>query len=816
MKKYLGSSSDFPKLWLLFLGIFGSAFAYGQSLCLGLISEDWIHVFFAKLGADGNLTYLVQNFTGPWLQTSRIGYFYRPAIEFSFLLEAILSKHFHALTQSSQSQTPSWLFHLSNCLIHALTSYMVGKLAFQLVVWTQAKKPRVAAMIATSLFAVNPLAQETVVWITCRCDGLMALFSLLSISKYIDYLRTTRGRYLSLAYFILALLCKETALILPVVLFFLFAFAPNSHKLPFKQSFLIQFFATDLIFALIRSHLLGYKSSYTVSTLSFPHALFDSISYILFPFNHARYPDSSLLALPIAAYYLLAVVLLKEARQRFRLQLRLNLLALTAAFLTLTPALQVFKVLPNLFGTRFLYLPMAFLFSLFGVMVSGVEKRSLASKTLCMVLLSATICWLNLIPFKELDLIQSRLITYCEPFLNGRVEAYRLCILNIPFNTRSEALLADIWQTRVALSKANLESFYSSNNVITSISCRPYQDLFDPTKVWRQIRKARTQLLVVNPGEENPFLSPNVSIARDWIDTSTEKLLLPINLAKQINHRISYIPIPSQSKVANKFRECEWIEIDIRKEGSRPQARKIVYAFPRYNNLPAERFTLAWETELTKPIFPGPCLSAEHPSQLNADLITYRFPVADKVSFRLASNLRSLNLLGLEPNWKIERIELCRNHLIPRISPVISLPIEEKDTYSSVETDELEDILVTSGKIEFQIDEEINREISHYRVEVGKVDQTFADQDEALITAKPTESLTTKFETKSRRFSVDTANLQDQGLYQLRVIALDGNGNDVGFYSFPETVIYRKAGFQKHNYKTSAVDRLRFEMKPGI
>lgn len=813
MKKYPGSSNDFLQLWLFTLAIIGSVFAYGQSLFLGLISEDWIHVFFAKLGADGDLAFLVQNFTGPWLQTSRIGYFYRPAIEVSFLIEALLSKHLFSLTDSSQSQVHSWLFHLSNCLIHTLTSYMVGILAFQLAGWARGTKPVVAAMIATILFAVNPLAQETVVWITCRCDGLMSLFSLLSITTYLDYLKTNRGKYLSLSYFMLALLCKETALILPMVLILLYVVAPNSQKLPFKQSFLVQFLSADLMFFLTRSYLLGFKSSYSVSNLSFPQSLFDSIGYILFPFNHARYPDYSLLLLPITAYYLLAIMLLKDVRKN--LSLRLVTLALTAALLTLLPTIQVFKVLPNLFGTRFLYLPMAFLFSLFGVLVSGLGKRSLGSKTTCMVLLSSVICWVNLVPFKELDHIQSRLIDHCAPFINKQSNESRLCILNIPFNTRSEALLADIWQTRVALSKANLETFYSSNKVITSISCRPFQDLFDPTKVLRQSQKDRTKLLVINPSEKDPFFSPDISIVKDWINASNERLLLPVNLAKEINHKISSIPITSQTNVAKSFRECEWIEIDLRKDGSKLRNRQIVYAFPRYNNLPQERFTLAWETDLTRSIFPGPCLSAVHPNKVNAALITYRFPVADKVSFRAASRLRSLTFLGLEPNWIIDRIELCRHRLIPRIIPLIDLTIEEKPTIPRIETDELENILVTSGKLEFQIDEEINKEISHYRIEVSKVDQTFADLDEALISAKPAKSLTTKFETDSRRFSIDTSKLPQQGLYQLRAIGIDENGNDTGFYSFPETIIYRRSGFQKNSYRTSLVDRLQFEMKPG-
>ncbi|MBX9941756.1 MAG: hypothetical protein K2Y32_20995, partial [Candidatus Obscuribacterales bacterium] len=513
-------------------------------------------------------------------------------------------------------------------------------------------------------------------------------------------------------------------------------------------------------------------------------------------------------------YYFLAITLLKNVRKN--LSWRLISLAVTAALLTLIPTIQVFKVLPNLFGTRFLYLPMAFLFSLFGVLVSGLEKRTLGSKIICMALLSTTICWINLVPFKELDQIQSRLTDYCAPFINKESNESRLCILNIPFNTRSEALLADIWQARVALSKANLESFYSSNKVITSISCRPFQDLFDPTKVLRQSQKAKTKLLIVNPGEKNPFFSPDISIAKDWSTDSNERLLLPANLTKEINHRISYIPITDENNVAKSFRECEWIEIDLRKYGSTLKSSQIVYAFPRYNNLPQERFTLVWETDLTQSIFPGPCLSAVHPNNVNATSITYRFPVADKVSFRAASRLKSLTFLGLEPNWKIERIELCRNRLIPRISPLTDQTMEKTQTIARVETDELENILVTSGKLEFQFDEGMKKYFSHYRVEVSRADQTFADLDETLIAAKPTKSLTTSFETESRRFSIDTSKLPQQGLYQLRAIGLDENGNEAGFYSFPETILYKRSGFQKNSYRTSAVDRLQFEMKPGI
>ncbi len=72
------------------------------------------------------------------------------------------------------------------------------------------------AALATLLFGIHPLTAETVNYISARSESLAALFY---IAALIFYVRSSRlSAFLSLVAFVLALLCKATAVTLPLVL----------------------------------------------------------------------------------------------------------------------------------------------------------------------------------------------------------------------------------------------------------------------------------------------------------------------------------------------------------------------------------------------------------------------------------------------------------------------------------------------------------------------------------------------------------------------------------------------------------------------
>lgn len=107
----------------------------------------------------------------------------------------------------------AWGWHLVNVLIHAAVTFFVFLVAREVT------SRRVASALTAGFFAVHPVHAESVAWISGVTDPLMALFFL---PAYLAYSRHRRsgGKYLlpaSLFLYFLALLSKETALALPIL-----------------------------------------------------------------------------------------------------------------------------------------------------------------------------------------------------------------------------------------------------------------------------------------------------------------------------------------------------------------------------------------------------------------------------------------------------------------------------------------------------------------------------------------------------------------------------------------------------------------------
>ena len=110
-----------------------------------------------------------------------------------------------------------WGWHLCTVLCHVGVTLLVYYTAVRLV------KDRLAALFATLIFGLHPTHAEAVAWVSGVTEPLFALFL---FGSYLCYLKKrtdpARGRgYLatSLALYALASLSKETAVILPFVIF---------------------------------------------------------------------------------------------------------------------------------------------------------------------------------------------------------------------------------------------------------------------------------------------------------------------------------------------------------------------------------------------------------------------------------------------------------------------------------------------------------------------------------------------------------------------------------------------------------------------
>lgn len=152
----------------------------------------------------------------------------------------------------------AWIYHLSNLLIHLLT---VITLYFFL------KKIGIndeISFILSLIFAVHPLFTQAVCWIPSCGDLLLTLFTLLSFITYLRYFSDQKLITLLLhsAAFFLALLSKETAILLPFLivayLFFVIRKRPEQKTVLLTlASWILPFF----IYIYLRQVLAGIESS---------------------------------------------------------------------------------------------------------------------------------------------------------------------------------------------------------------------------------------------------------------------------------------------------------------------------------------------------------------------------------------------------------------------------------------------------------------------------------------------------------------------------------------------------------------------------
>ncbi len=140
--------------------------------------------------------------------------FYRPVGELSFALD-------HAVW----SIRPVG-YHITNVLLHLLCTFLVWRLAGLLC---DTPSPPLAAAAA---FALHPVHVEAVGWISGRFDLLVCACVIGSVLCYLRWRRgtppRTRWAFGSLLLFLIGLGCKETALVLPVMLVGIEILAPGA------------------------------------------------------------------------------------------------------------------------------------------------------------------------------------------------------------------------------------------------------------------------------------------------------------------------------------------------------------------------------------------------------------------------------------------------------------------------------------------------------------------------------------------------------------------------------------------------------------
>jgi len=182
---------------------------------------------------------------------------YLPLTIFSYTIE----HHFFGLNPK--------VYHITNLVLHIFNSLLVF-----LFIYTISRKKWIAFWVAI-FFAVHTLNVEPVAWITGRKDVLSAFFYLISILSYAILIQKKKRKieWLTLIFFVLALLAKPSAVSLPLILIFCDYLSGKriSIQLFLKKWY---YFAVSIIFTLIAIY--GQNSSNAIATLN-STALFQNI-----------------------------------------------------------------------------------------------------------------------------------------------------------------------------------------------------------------------------------------------------------------------------------------------------------------------------------------------------------------------------------------------------------------------------------------------------------------------------------------------------------------------------------------------------------
>lgn len=212
---------------------------FSRALDVFFISDDFVVLS----------TVLAGKFSPTWARTQ--GGFFRPLFTLTFFIDYAI-----------WGLRPIG-FHLTNLVLHVLNSLLLVLFTRRLV-RPQGLAPAAQGLVPVAagfMFLLHPSHSEAVSWISGRADLLATFFCLLSLLFYCSYLesRLTRRLLVSLVTFGLALLSKESAICLPLLLLALtFAMRkenPNRAVTVWKA--IVPFLVTLIIFVLLRAAFIG-------------------------------------------------------------------------------------------------------------------------------------------------------------------------------------------------------------------------------------------------------------------------------------------------------------------------------------------------------------------------------------------------------------------------------------------------------------------------------------------------------------------------------------------------------------------------------
>lgn len=282
-------------------------------------------------------------------------FFQTSAFNYHPLTILTLAANFHL------SKLSPFSYLLFNLLLHVVNTLLVFYFIFKI-----SDNNKWVAFITALLFAIHPMHVESVAWISERKDVLYTLFFLLSLIFYRHYIFTNKlsGYWFCFLFFVLSLLSKPSAMILPVVLFLLDYW--HGRKYQFKLILeKIPFFVLAVLFGVIT---LQAQSQVAVVTLDvYPmwvRPLFASYCLLTYLLNFIiPYPLSAFHPYPSTAdlgWQIYSSPLILLALIFFVWRYRKNKLVIFSLFFFVTNLLLVLQLVSigsTIVSERYTYVP---------------------------------------------------------------------------------------------------------------------------------------------------------------------------------------------------------------------------------------------------------------------------------------------------------------------------------------------------------------------------------------------------------------------------------------------------------------------------
>ena len=172
---------------------------YAQVLTFDLVYCDDVNIIKTDFNRISSISNLSKEFFSGYINTD----YYRPIINISFLLNGVIGGQ------------NTFIYHLSNILFHitacSLVFYILLNLGYK----------RSVSLAAALIYAASPIFVNAVAWIPGRNDVIMSIFAYAAFLNIIKFKKTGLNKYViyNILFYLLAVLSKETALLLPVLFF---------------------------------------------------------------------------------------------------------------------------------------------------------------------------------------------------------------------------------------------------------------------------------------------------------------------------------------------------------------------------------------------------------------------------------------------------------------------------------------------------------------------------------------------------------------------------------------------------------------------